>query len=180
MRRLATAPDWKIWTLKSGTAVQNVNVTASVRLVQVALPYLAAQARKFCHQYQRPYADEMAMLGGLAYDTSKAAVMGLTRTLAYELGERGIRVNAICPGQIMSGGEANWRQSKSERMQAGMKALYPLGRMGRPEEIASVVVFLASDEASFMTGQCLFVDGGMGIANPETAMENLIREWEQS
>jgi len=150
-------------------AVQDVNVKAVVFLTKVGLPYLTAQPGSSLVNIASIRA-ERAMPGGLAYDTSKAALLGLTRTLAVELGLRGIRVNAICPGHIMSFGEEAWKARLSEQQQQRMRASYPLGRVGYPEEIAQAAVFLASDAASFMTGQAVYVDGGMGIMNPETAI----------
>jgi NAD(P)-dependent dehydrogenase (short-subunit alcohol dehydrogenase family) len=149
--------------------VQAVNVKAAMLFAQVGLPHLLAHPGGSIVNISS-IRGERAMTGGLAYDTSKAAMLGLTRALAVELGRRGVRVNAICPGQIMSYGEEQWKAHMSARLQQVFYAAYPLGRLGRPEEIASVAVFLASEEASFITGQAIMVDGGMSILNPETAV----------
>jgi NAD(P)-dependent dehydrogenase (short-subunit alcohol dehydrogenase family) len=148
--------------------VQTINVTTPMRLCRTALPYLAAPGGFIVNLSS--LVGSMAIPERLAYNTSKTAIAGLTRALAVELGPRGIRVNAIAPGHIMSFGEEHWRQSYTERQQKVMATSYALCRVGRPEEVASVAVFLASDESSFITGQTLYVDGGMSILCPETAV----------
>lgn len=91
-----------------------------------------------------------------AYTAAKGGVVNLSRTLGLEYGPQGIRVNAVCPGYIdtplLDGLDAETRRVLTER--------HALGRMGRPEEVAAAVVFLASAEASFVTGSSLMVDGG--------------------
>jgi NAD(P)-dependent dehydrogenase (short-subunit alcohol dehydrogenase family) len=98
--------------------------------------------------------------GGAAYVASKHGVIGLTRTAALEYAKAGVRVNAICPGAIdtpMMGRITGHRPQRVERMAAAE----PVGRMGRPEEIAEAVVWLCSPAASFVTGHAMAVDGGM-------------------
>jgi 3alpha(or 20beta)-hydroxysteroid dehydrogenase len=98
-----------------------------------------------------------------AYSASKWGVRGLTKVAAMELGHRGVRVNSVHPGGIntamtaRAGGEA---QAATQRY---FKATVPLGRMGQPEEVAPLVLFLASDEASYICGAEITVDGGMVI-----------------
>jgi NAD(P)-dependent dehydrogenase (short-subunit alcohol dehydrogenase family) len=91
-----------------------------------------------------------------AYSAAKGGVVNLTRTLALESAEKGIRVNAIGPGYIdtplLSGLDADMRQALID--------LHPVKRLGRPEEVANAALFLLSDEASFITGAHLLVDGG--------------------
>ena len=95
--------------------------------------------------------------GWTAYGSSKAAMASFTRTIARELAPFGIRANAIAPGLIdtQMGGEMD------EKYQAEMLARTDLGRKGTPEEVANLAAFLASDEASYITGQILRIDGGM-------------------
>ncbi len=103
--------------------------------------------------------------GKFPYAAAKAAVVGLTRSLALDEGGWGIRVNAVCPGytrtrMLMSGIEGADDPAAAERE---MLAIHPLGRVAEPEEIANVVAFLASDEASFVTGAAIMVDGGLSV-----------------
>jgi 2-keto-3-deoxy-L-fuconate dehydrogenase len=104
------------------------------------------------------------------YGTTKAAVIGLTKAVAADFIRRGIRANAICPGTIHS---PSLESRIAERSQATGKSRadveqafierQPMGRLGTPEEVAAVAVFLASDEASYITGQTHLVDGGMAL-----------------
>lgn len=106
--------------------------------------------------------------GWSAYNATKAAVINYTRTLALDHARENIRVNAVCPGLIetplvagVTGGDLgrNWRAS------------IPMGRCGQPSEVAKVMAFLASDDASFMTGSIVVVDGG---ATAHTGQPNLL------
>ena len=96
-------------------------------------------------------------VGQANYAAAKAGVIGFTKTCAKELAARGITVNAVAPGFI----ETAMTDLLPEKIKEGIAATVPFGRMGQPEEIASVVTFLASDFASYITGQVLNVDGGM-------------------
>ena len=95
--------------------------------------------------------------GQINYCAAKAGLLGMTKTAAKELGPRGITVNAVAPGFIDTDMTANL----SDDLKEGAKKQIALGRYGKPEEIASVVSFLASDNASFITGQTIVADGGM-------------------
>lgn len=90
------------------------------------------------------------------YAAAKAGVLGFTRTLARELAPFAVNVNAICPGPMLTRAVELLPRDMMEKVAAGI----PMGRYGRPEEVASVVVFLASGESSYITGQALLVDGG--------------------
>ena len=92
----------------------------------------------------------------VAYSASKAGVIGLTKALAKEVGPSGIRVNCISPGLI----DTDMNKSVDENSIEEMEEETPLGRMGSPEEVAAVMKYLASDEASFITGQVISVNGG--------------------
>lgn len=102
------------------------------------------------------------------YCATKAAILGFTKALAIDHGWEGIRINAICPGYIDAGLAEGYFQVQPDpqaaRIQAGK--LHALGRIGRPEEVARLAVFLASDEASFITGAAVAVDGGFSAGLP--------------
>jgi NAD(P)-dependent dehydrogenase (short-subunit alcohol dehydrogenase family) len=101
----------------------------------------------------------VGMAGFSPYVASKHAVMGLTRAAALDYAKQGIRINAVNPGFIAT--EIIDRfSSKNPAMEQQLASLVPMGRIGKPEEIAATVVFLCSDAASYITGQSLVVDGG--------------------
>lgn len=99
----------------------------------------------------------MGNAGQANYVASKAGVIGLTKTTARELASRGITANAVAPGFITT----DMTDGLNEDIQKTMLGQIPLGRFGKPEEVAKAALFLASDEASYMTGQTLHIDGGM-------------------
>jgi 3-oxoacyl-[acyl-carrier protein] reductase len=98
-------------------------------------------------------------IGQANYAASKAGVIGLTRTLALECAKFGITVNCLAPGPVMT----RMLASVPEAIREKIVAKVPVGRIARPDEIAAVHAFLASDDAAFITGQVLFVDGGMSV-----------------
>ena len=105
-----------------------------------------------------------------AYGATKAAVIGLTKAVAADFIRRGIRANAICPGTIESPsleGRIRERSQTTGKSVAEVERAFverqPMGRLGRPQEVAALAVFLASDEASYITGQAHLVDGGMAL-----------------
>ena len=102
---------------------------------------------------------ESGNAGQVVYSASKAALLGMTRTLAREYASRGITVNAVAPGFI----ETDMTADLTEAAKQGIVDQTPLGRIGRPEEVAAAVVFLASEEASYITGQVVRVNGGMHV-----------------
>lgn len=99
----------------------------------------------------------MGNVGQINYSAAKAGVIGMTKTAARELAARGVRVNAVAPGFIAT----SMTDVIPEKIKEGMIHSIPLGRMGQAEDVANAVCFLASDEASYITGQVLKVDGGM-------------------
>ena len=105
-----------------------------------------------------PFADDLPQLEGAAsYVAAKHGVVGLTKQFAVAFGAKGVRVNAVCPGYIVT--------PMTEKARAGegttfLESIHPLGRLGEPEEVAAVAAFLASDAASFVTGVAMPVDGG--------------------
>ena len=106
-------------------------------------------------------AAEFAARGQVNYAASKGGIDGLTRALAKELAPRNVRVNAIAPGMIETDMSQVVRGIAGEQIQK----IIPLRRIGRPEEVAAVAAFLASDEAAYITGQVLRVDGGLSLGS---------------
>ena len=97
--------------------------------------------------------------GQTNYAASKAGIIGFTKSLARELGTRGVRANVVAPGYV----KTRLTDVLGEDLTGMMLANTPLGRLGDPEDVASAVRFLCSDEASFITGEVLLVDGGLGM-----------------
>ena len=98
-------------------------------------------------------------LGQANYSASKAGIIGFTKSLARELGSRGVRANVVAPGYV----NTRLTDVLPEEAQQAMLSNTPLGRLGEPEDIAGAVRFLCSDEAAFITGEVLLVDGGLGM-----------------
>jgi len=109
------------------------------------------------------------------YSSSKAGLNGLTRSLAMEYGRQGIRCNAIAPGLIV--GARQQAAMQADTLEDTMnRDLYPVGRYGKPEDIAQVALFLASDEAAFVTGIVLVADGGLTLQSPEAIARPAFRK----
>lgn len=98
--------------------------------------------------------------GNLHYAAAKSAIINMTETLAVEWAQYGIRVNAVAPGSIKTDGWRRLYRDRADEMEAAISSGVPLRRMGTPEEVASLIVFLASDAASYITGQTVNIDGG--------------------
>ena len=98
------------------------------------------------------------------YSSMKAAIIGLSRSMVGEFSRYGVRINCICPGTIVT---ERWKAlfAQDPELENKLTKLYPMGRLGTPEDVANAVLFLASDEASFITGAVLTVDGGLTAAN---------------
>jgi NAD(P)-dependent dehydrogenase (short-subunit alcohol dehydrogenase family) len=139
-------------------SIFKINVKGLLFTVQKALPLLSEGASIILNA---SIVGSKGLPANSVYSATKAAVRSFARTWSTDLKDRGIRVNAISPGAIDTPG-LNQLLASSEEGQRRMNlvAAAPMGRMGTPDEIAKAVVFLASDDSSFMTGAELFVDGG--------------------
>jgi acetoacetyl-CoA reductase len=104
---------------------------------------------------------QKGQLGQVNYSTAKAGMMGFTKALALENARKGITVNCVCPGYT----DTDMVAAVPEKALAGIIAQIPVGRLGKAEEIGALVVYLASDEAAFMTGAVLTINGGQHMAN---------------
>lgn len=139
-----------------------VNVTAQMLMAQAAVPLMPAGASII---NLSSVAAHLGFAERAAYCASKSAVLGLTRALAVELADRGVRVNCLCPGTVDTPwiarlvGDGRDREERLRRMADRQS----LGRLGTPGEIAAAIAFLASGDASFVTGAILMADGGMTI-----------------
>jgi NAD(P)-dependent dehydrogenase (short-subunit alcohol dehydrogenase family) len=103
---------------------------------------------------------QVGFAGASAYVAAKHGVIGLTQCATLEYGARGVRVNAVCPGFVVTPMLERAGVLSDEALRHGIEAMHALKRMGKPEEVAAAVLFLASPEASFVAGHPLFVDGG--------------------
>jgi NAD(P)-dependent dehydrogenase (short-subunit alcohol dehydrogenase family) len=142
--------------------VMDVNVTALMRCSRAALEHMVTQGHGSIVNIASDFA-VVAGRGEAVYCASKGAVLQLTRAMALDHGHQGIRVNAVCPGDVETPMLLEGIQSRGEEIAAGLArkgAAFPLGRVGQPAEIAKVVAFLASDAASYVTGAAWLVDGG--------------------
>jgi NAD(P)-dependent dehydrogenase (short-subunit alcohol dehydrogenase family) len=146
---------------KDWNLVVDVNLKGAFLCCQAIIPEMVKQGRGTIVNISALAGHWRASLAGVQYTAAKAGVEGLTRQLAYDWGKSGIRVNAVAPTVTMTGDriQSLW-DVKSEEEKKKVLSAIPLGRLGTPEEVASVVVFLASDESSYITGITIDVSGG--------------------
>ena len=137
--------------------VIDVNLTGVFNCSKLALPLLIPNQGKIVSISS--IVGERGNFGQTNYAAAKAGVIGFTKSLAKELGRFGVRVNAICPGLI----ETRMMEGMPDQVKEMVKRLTSLGRFGKPEEVANVVAFLASDESSFVTGAVIEITGGLAL-----------------
>ena len=134
----------------------DINLTSVYLLDKYAIEYWLAQNKQGVIVNCGSIHSWVGKKGVTAYSAAKGGVKLLTQTLAIDYAAKGIRVNAVCPGYIdtplLSAADAQQKETLAK--------LHPIGRLGKPEEVANVVLFLASDEASFVNGAAILVDGG--------------------
>ena len=154
----ATEEEWDI--------AFDINVRAMFRTMKAALPGMLERGGGSIINMSSAVSSVIGAPDRFVYGASKAAVLGMTKSVAKDYVTRGIRVNAICPGTVESPSWHERVRALGERMgsyEAALEAFVsrqPMGRVARAEEIAALVVYLASDESAFTTGQAHVIDGG--------------------
>ncbi len=143
--------------------VQEVNLTSVYLCCKAALPYMLEQGRGSIINTASFVAVMGAATSQISYSASKGGVLSMTRELGVQFARQGVRVNALCPGPVNTPLLQELFASDAER--AARRLVHvPMGRFGEPEEMASAVLFLASDDSSFMTATTFLVDGGISAA----------------
>lgn len=138
--------------------VMNTNLKGAFNTIRHASRYLLKQ-RSGKIVNMTSVSGILGNAGQANYSASKAGMIGLTKSVARELASRGINVNAVAPGYV----DTEMTDALSDKVKEQLLAQIPLGRAATPQDIANVVLFLVSDQAAYMTGQVLSVDGGMAI-----------------
>ena len=140
----------------------DLNVNAMYRMIRAFLPAMLAAGGGSIVNMSSVASSIKGVPGRFAYGATKAAVIGLTKAVAADFVGQGVRCNAICPGTVETP-SLNQRLADTgdyEAARAAFTARQPMGRLGRPEELAQLALYLASDESSFTTGQIHIIDGG--------------------
>ena len=143
----------------------HLNVRAQMHAIQAALPGMIDKGRGSIVNIASVASSIMGLPNRCIYGTSKAAVVGLTKSVAADFVTKGITCNAIAPGTVDSPSLHDRLKATGDydAAMAAFVARQPMGRIGTAPEIADLVVYLASDETQYMTGQCISIDGGMTI-----------------
>jgi len=140
----------------------DLNVTAMFRMIRAIIPGMVARKRGSIITMSSVASSVRGVPDRFAYAATKAAIIGMTKALAADYVGHGIRCNAICPGTVETSSlEDRMRATGDyEATRAAFIARQPIGRLGRPDEIAELALYLASDTSAFTTGQCHIIDGG--------------------
>jgi 2-keto-3-deoxy-L-fuconate dehydrogenase len=143
----------------------DLNVTSMYRTCRAFLPGMLEKGKGSIINMSSVASSVKGAPNRFVYGASKGAVIGLTKAIAADVVAKGVRVNALCPGTIETPSlhDRIKAQGDVEKATAAFLARQPMGRLGRAEEIAELVVYLASDESSFTTGQAHIIDGGWSI-----------------
>jgi 2-keto-3-deoxy-L-fuconate dehydrogenase len=143
----------------------DLNVKAHYRMIKAYLPGMLAKGKGNIINMASVASSIKGAPNRFVYGASKAAVIGLTKALAADFVAKGIRCNAICPGTVETPSlyDRMRAQGDFEKAKAAFIARQPMGRMAQPEEIAEMVIYLASSDSAFITGQALVIDGGWSI-----------------
>jgi 2-keto-3-deoxy-L-fuconate dehydrogenase len=143
----------------------DLNVKAHYRMIKAYLPGMLAKGKGNVINMSSVASSIKGAPNRFVYGASKAAVIGLTKALAADFVTKGIRCNAICPGTVETPSlyDRMRAQGDFETAKKAFIARQPMGRLGQPEEIAKLVVYLASDDSAFTTGQAMIIDGGWSL-----------------
>ncbi|MBY5544882.1 SDR family oxidoreductase [Rhizobium leguminosarum] len=144
----------------------NLNIRAMYRMIRALLPGMIARGGGSIVNMASVASTVIAAPNRFIYGTTKAAVIGLTKSVALDYVGQGIRANAICPGTVESPSLQDRMRALGDydQARAGFIARQPMGRLGTPEEVAELAVYLASKESAFMTGNAIVIDGGWANA----------------
>jgi glucose 1-dehydrogenase len=148
-------------TLEQYRRVMDVNLTGAVLCAQAAIRHFLSRPGGGAIVNCSSIHEIVPKPGFLAYSIGKGGMGNLTRTLALEYADRGIRVNGVGPGATLTDMNANWSNDPTTRR--AVESHIPMGRSAAPEEMASVFAFLASDDASYVTGQTVYACGGLTL-----------------
>jgi len=143
----------------------DLNVKAHFHMMKAVLPGMLERGRGTIINMSSAASSIKGVTNRFAYGATKAAVIGMTKALAADFTTEGIRVNAVCPGTVETPSlkERMQAQGDYEKARAAFIARQPMGRMAAADEIAALVVYLASDESAFVTGQTFIIDGGWSV-----------------
>ncbi len=152
-------------TVEQWRAVLDVNVMSTLYASKAAIPHMKKAGWGRIINISSVWGRESG--GGSAYNAAKAAVISMSKSMAQDLAQDGILVNVVAPGSVWfpEGGWDKRIQADAAKIEAFVQSDMPLGRFGKPEEVAAVVALLASERASLVTGACWAVDGSQGKSN---------------